>query len=129
MGFQWCDIGIAPDNCVVQVNQLTEVLVFFGDIEAELGQSDCMPVTVSNFTEVVSKDFTMAWDEQVWLTMVVSRSTHCFRANLANFIPLGASSLVSLGIHHRPLPYLMALPFLRFVLIQPHCNALVFMMN
>lgn len=88
------NIGINPMNCVVQVNQPESVVVNFSGIDAPLGGTGCSQVTVSNFTDVLNMQFTMAWDENIWL--------HNGMINLVNpaigganptFTPIGLSSM------------------------------------
>ena len=87
------DIGINPSNCVVEVIQPASVVVDFGDISAPLNGTECVPVTVSNFNEVLSMDFSLAWDEMVWLYTGVQNINPLFTgATAANFTPVGLSS-------------------------------------
>lgn len=89
------NIGINPTNCVVEVNQPQSVVVSFGDIEADLGASACMPVTVSNFNDVEALDFTLAWDETAWLYngQITNINPLLTGAGTEDFTPIGASSL------------------------------------
>lgn len=88
------NIGINPMNCVVEVNQPESVVVDFGSIDAPLGGSDCVPVTVSNFNEVLNMQFTMAWDETIWLHNGMIQSLNPALAGASPvFTPIGASSM------------------------------------
>lgn len=56
------DIGINPTNCEVQVIQPAGVVMNLANAEAVPGDVACVEVSVSNFNEIVSYQFSMAWD-------------------------------------------------------------------
>ena len=88
------NIGINPTNCVVQVNQPESVVLDFGDITVPLGGSDCVPVTVSNFTNVLSSAFTMNWDETIWLhNGTIQNLNPAIAGANPTFTPVGLSSM------------------------------------
>lgn len=88
------NIGINPTNCVVQVNQPESVVVNFGDINVPLGGTDCVPVTVDNFNDVLSLEFTMSWDESIWLhNGTIQNVNPAIGGANPTFTPVGASSL------------------------------------
>lgn len=89
------NIGINPTNCVVQVNQPESVVIEFGDISAPLGGTDlCVPVTVGNFNNVLSTQFTMSWDEQIWLhNGNIQNVNPAISGANPTFTPVGLSSL------------------------------------
>lgn len=86
------NIGINPTNCVVEVNQPESVVVDFGSMDTPLGGSDCVPVTVGNFNEVLSSQFTMNWDEMIW-SFTGTQNVNPAIAGATTFTPVGASSL------------------------------------
>ncbi|WP_367388462.1 gliding motility-associated C-terminal domain-containing protein [Lewinella sp. LCG006] len=88
------NIGINPMNCVVQVNQPESVVVDFGNIDATLGGSGCSQVTVSNFTELLNMQFTMAWDENIWLhNGTIQNVNPAIGGANPTFTPIGLSSM------------------------------------
>ena len=88
------NIGINPTNCVVQVNQPESVVIEFGDINVPLGGTDCVPVTVSNFNNVLSTQFTMSWNEAIWLyNGTVQNVNPAIAGANPTFTPVGLSSL------------------------------------
>eukprot|EP00903_Cladosiphon_okamuranus_P000727 g725.t1 len=88
------NIGINPTNCVVQVNQPESVVVDFGNIAAPLGGSDCVPVTVSNFTNVLSTQFTMNWDESIWLhNGTIQNENPALAGATVTYTPVGLASM------------------------------------
>lgn len=56
------NIGINPSNCEVQVIQPQGVVMGIGDAEALPGEEACVDVTVSNFEDILSYQFSMSWD-------------------------------------------------------------------
>lgn len=56
------DIGIAPSNCEVQVNQPEGVTLVFDDGEGSPGDTVCLDVSASNFQEIQSMQYSLAWD-------------------------------------------------------------------
>ena len=88
------NIGINPTNCVVQVNQPESVVVDFGNIAVPLGGSDCVPVTVSNFTNVLSTQFTMNWDESIWLhNGTIQNENPALAGATVTYTPVGLASM------------------------------------
>lgn len=63
---QGVDIGINPTNCTVEVIQPESVGINVGDLEVPLGGQGCLPITVTNFTDVTNLEFTLFWDETMW---------------------------------------------------------------
>ncbi|NUO01574.1 MAG: hypothetical protein HUU01_13285, partial [Saprospiraceae bacterium] len=56
------NIGINPTNCEVQVIQPAGVVMELLNAEAIPGDVACVDVSVSNFDEILSYQFSMAWD-------------------------------------------------------------------
>lgn len=56
------NIGINPTNCEVQVIQPAGVVMNLTDAEAVPGEIACVDVSVSNFDELLSYQFSIAWD-------------------------------------------------------------------
>jgi len=56
------NIGINPTNCEVQVIQPAGVVMNIPNAEALPGEVACVDITVSNFDEILSYQFSMAWD-------------------------------------------------------------------
>lgn len=56
------DIGINPTNCEVEVIQPAGVVMNLTNAEAIPGEVACVDVSVSNFNEILSYQFSMAWD-------------------------------------------------------------------
>ncbi len=88
------NIGINPSNCVVEVNQPDGVGMVFGDLDLPLGEQGCFPVTVTNFNEILSYQFSMSWDENLWSFVQATNFNPGFtNASAANITPFGSSSL------------------------------------
>ncbi|MGH1437922.1 MAG: gliding motility-associated C-terminal domain-containing protein [Lewinella sp.] len=88
------NIGINPMNCVVEVNQPESVVVDFSSIDAPLGGTGCSQVTVSNFTDVLNMQFTMSWDENIWLhNGDINLVNPALAAANPTFTPIGLSSM------------------------------------
>lgn len=89
------NIGINPSNCVVEVIQPGSVGVEFGDLDVPLNESGCLPVTVTNFTDVTEFNFTMLWNEGLWQAPTVQNINPLLtNANNGNFTPFGLASLI-----------------------------------
>ncbi len=56
------NIGIAPSNCEVQVNQPEGVTLVFDNGEGSPGDTVCVDVSASNFQDIQSMQYSLAWD-------------------------------------------------------------------
>ncbi len=59
-------MNIVPTNCEVQVIQPAGVTMILEDIEAAAGGTACVPITVSNFQDILSYQFSLNWDPVIW---------------------------------------------------------------
>ncbi|MEO0726152.1 MAG: hypothetical protein AAFZ63_16535, partial [Bacteroidota bacterium] len=55
--------------------------------------TDCVPVTVSNFTNVISMAFTMNWDENIWLHNGTIQNENPAIFGTTTYTPVGLSSM------------------------------------
>lgn len=78
------DIGINPGNCVVEVIQPTGVGMSFPDTSAPPGEQACVPVTVVNFENIISYQFTLNWDPAIWTYQSI-QNINLSGATQANF--------------------------------------------
>lgn len=85
------NIGINPSNCTVQVNQPAGVVMTIGDGSAAPGEEVCLDFTVSNFEDILSYQFSVAFDpaHMEWTSI---QNITLPEASLANFITAGASA-------------------------------------
>ncbi len=56
------NIGIAPQNCAVQVEQPQGVVMNLANVQAPLQDTVCIDVSVDNFTEITQYQFSLAWE-------------------------------------------------------------------
>lgn len=55
-------IGVDPSNCEVNITQPAQVIMNVGDVEVGSAADACLPVTVSNFTDITDISFTLQYD-------------------------------------------------------------------
>lgn len=85
------NIGINPSNCTVQVNQPQGVVMTIGDGASAPGDEVCLDFTVSNFDDIVSYQFSLAFDP-VHMEFTSIQNITLPEATLANFITAGATA-------------------------------------
>jgi len=56
------NIGIAPTNCAVVVNQPDGVTMTLDNVEIPKGETACIDFSVNNFEDIVRTQFSLAWD-------------------------------------------------------------------
>lgn len=83
-------IGVDPVNCEVSINQPSQVIMSFGDVEVGEGATSCLPVTVSNFENITDLNFTLQFDNDNGNSFVFS--------NLNNNAIPGATVTAANGI-------------------------------
>lgn len=87
------DIGINPMNCEVQVIQPAGVVMNLANAEATPGDVACVEVSVSNFEEILSYQFSMAWDPSHMGSVVVNNIA-LPEADINNFTIAEAAGLL-----------------------------------
>ncbi len=87
------DIGINPTNCEVQVIQPAGVVMNLSNAEAIPGDVACVEVSVSNFEEILSYQFSMAWDPSHMGSVVVNNIA-LPEADMSNFTIAEAAGLL-----------------------------------
>lgn len=55
-------IGVDADNCEVAINQPSQVIMSFGDVDASSTNEACFTVNVSNFVDITDISFTLQYD-------------------------------------------------------------------
>ncbi len=85
------NIGINPSNCAVEVIRPDGVIMTLADSEAPLGDTTCVDVAVSNFTDIESYQFSMAWQPN-HASFIGIENINLPEASLANFGFLGVES-------------------------------------
>lgn len=85
------NIGINPSNCAVEVIKPNGVIMTLSDAEAPLGDETCVAVSVSNFTDIETYQFSMAWQPN-HASFVGINNIDLPEASLANFGLLGVES-------------------------------------
>jgi gliding motility-associated-like protein len=82
------NIGIAPSNCAVQVIQPEGIGIFIDDAEGSPGDTVCVDFAASNFEDILSMQYSLAWD-----------TTHIQYLNIENNLPEpGAANIGLAGI-------------------------------
>jgi len=87
------NIGINPTNCEVQVIQPAGVVMNLANAEAIPGDVACVEVSVSNFEEILSYQFSMAWDP-THMGSVVVNNIALPEADQSNFTIAEAAGLL-----------------------------------
>lgn len=78
------NIGLNPTNCEVQVNQPEGVTLTIDNAEAPPGETICLDVTASNFQDILSMQFSMAWDTN-HIKLIEVQNIDLPEADLSNF--------------------------------------------
>lgn len=85
------NIGINPSNCAVEVNSPDGIIMTLADSETPLGDTTCVGVTVANFTDILTYQFSMAWQPN-HAEFIGIENINLPEATLANFGLLGVES-------------------------------------
>ncbi len=78
------DIGINPSNCDVQVIRPQGVVMQISSSEVPLGDETCLDVKVSGFTDIISYQFSLAWEPN-HMEFTGIRNINLQGASMANF--------------------------------------------
>lgn len=82
------NLGINPSNCAVEIVKPQGVIMTLSDAEAPLGDTACVDVSVANFKDILSYQFSLAWEPN-HMTFVGINNINLPEASLSNFGLLG----------------------------------------
>lgn len=85
------NLGIFPSNCEVEVIPPTGLTVVLSDEQAPPGDTICMDVTASNFTDLVNAQFSLSWEPTHARFVEVTNLNPALAAN-ANIGTAGSTS-------------------------------------
>ena len=95
------NIGINPSNCEVAIIQPDGVAMTIGNGSAPPGETTCVDVTVSNFENVLSYQFSLLWDPSL-IEFVEVTNINLPEANIPDNFGLGGASSGSLFFDWQP---------------------------
>ena len=81
------NIGIMPNNCEVVINQPNEVIMQVGSGEAATGDAFCVPITVTNFQNIIKYQFELDWTPELYAFSGVSNINIPGVTEADHFIP------------------------------------------
>ncbi|MFN7117046.1 MAG: gliding motility-associated C-terminal domain-containing protein [Saprospiraceae bacterium] len=84
------NLGIAPSNCAVEVIKPQGVVMTLTDTQAPLGDTACVKVSVANFNNITSYQFSLAWEpNHMTFADIKNNTVNLPEGSIANFGLLG----------------------------------------